>query len=278
LKFRFSILLFSIALCAEAQAAPTPENEAIYEHAVRLGKAFQERLDQLILKEQQGEIDKLTMNQSLHEAMKGTEEVEEELRKASAGGHGVATYALANAADGRADALETLQKHGSAETSLGDYRIKRAEACALYQLAWDQGLIAGAVTALHSCDEAFIVYKLANPESLRKQSQLVSALNKPDLYSDYYPLPARGSYCFKDLRIPEGNPAKPLSAMRDAMEPVSLSQEQFRADGYYLLALKGDIAGPKVRDYFKHVQALAPDCLDPAHLQALFKNMERNKP
>lgn len=278
MKFRFSILLFSIALCAEAQAAPTPENEAIYEHAVRLGNALQERLDQLIVKVQQGKIDKLTMSQSIQEATKGTEEFEEELRKASAGGHGVATYVLANMQDGRADVLATLQRGGRAEASSDDYQKLRAEACARYQLAWSQGLTAGAVTVFRSCDEAFLRYRFDDPEHLRNQSQLVNALKKTDLYSDYYPLPARGSYCFKDLRGPEDKPKQPLTTVRDASETVSLSLEQFRADGYYLLALKGDIPTPEVRGYFKQVKMLAPDCLDPFHLQALFKNMERNKP
>lgn len=241
MKFRFSILLFSITLCVEAQAAPTPENQAVFEHAMLLGNSIQERIGQLIVKEQEGKIDKFTMNQSIQEAAKGTEEVEAELRKASAGGHGVAAYVLANMQDGRA------------ATFLGDSKERHAEACSMYQHALDQGLIAAAVIVLRNCDEAFLRFQLDDPELLRKHSQLVKALEQPDLYSDYYPLPARGSYCFQNLGVPQVNPKQPLATVRDALQPVSLSLEQFRADGYYLLALQGDIASPKVRAFFKQV-------------------------
>ncbi|MFL1415319.1 hypothetical protein ACI77M_03620 [Pseudomonas fildesensis] len=263
LKLHLSILLFSIALCAEVQAAPSPETEAVFEHAMLLANDIQQRVDQLIEKEQQGKIDKLTMSQSIQEATKGLEAFEGELRKASVGGHGVASFVLANLHDGRA------------ATFLDGYEAMHAEACALYQNASDQGLIAGAVIVLRNCDEAFQRQKFDDPELLRKHSQLVNALEQPDPYSDYYPLPARGSYCFKDSQIPEVNHQQPLTTMRDIYQPVSLSLEQFRADGYYLLALTGDIANPKVRAYFKQVQKLAPECLDPSHLQSLFKNMER---
>jgi hypothetical protein len=60
MMFRFSILLFSITLCVEAQAAPTPENEAVFEHAMLLGNSIQERIGQLIVKEQEA---KLTSSQ-----------------------------------------------------------------------------------------------------------------------------------------------------------------------------------------------------------------------
>lgn len=263
LKLRLSVLLFSIALCAEVQAAPTPEAEAVFEHALLLADDIQQRVDQLIEKEQQGKIDKLTMSRSIQEATKGLEAFESELLKASAGGHGVASFVLANLHDGRA------------ATFLDGYEAMHSQACALYQSASDQGLIAGAVIVLRNCDEAFQRYKLDDPELLRKYRQLVNALEQPDPYSDYYPLPARGSYCFKDSKVPEVNHQQSLTTMRDIYQPVSLNLEQFRADGYYLLALKGDIATPKVRAYFKQVQTLAPDCLDPSHLQSLLKNMER---
>jgi len=263
LKLRLSILLFSIALCAEVQAAPTAETEAVFEHAMLLADDIQQRVDQAIDKEQQGKIDKLTLGQTIQEATKGLEAYEDELRKASAGGHGVATFLLANLQQSRA------------ATFLNGYEAMHAQACALYQSATDQGLIAGAVMLLRDCDEAFLRFKFNEPELLRKQSQLVNALGQPDLYSDYYPLSALGSYCFKDSKIPEVNRQQPLTTMRDIFKPVSLSLEQFRADGYYLLALKGDIVDPKVRAYFNQVQTLAPDCLDPSDLQSLIKHMER---
>ncbi|SDK57949.1 hypothetical protein SAMN04490190_0536 [Pseudomonas libanensis] len=230
-----------------------------------LADDIQQRVDQLIDKEQQGKIDKFTMSQSIQEATKGLEAYEDELRKASAGGHGVATYLLANLDDGRAATL------------LDGHEAMHAKACALYQSASDQGLIAGAVIVLRNCDEAFQRYKFDDPELLRKHSQLARALEQPDRYSDYYPLPARGSYCFKDSQLPEVNHQQPLTTMRDIHQPVALSLEQFRADGYYLLALKGDSVNPKVRAYLKQVQMLAPDCLDPSHLQSLFEKMERKR-
>lgn len=262
LKLRLSVLLFSIALCAEVQAVPSPETEAVFEHAMLLGDAIQQRADQLVEREQQGKIDKGTLSQSIQEATKGLETYEDELRKASAGGHGVATFMLAN------------MQESKAATFLSGYKAMHVEACALYQNAADQGLVAGAIMVLRDCDEAFLRFKLDDPESLRKYSQLASALEQPDLYAGHYPLPAVRSYCFKDSLQAEANRELPLTTMREFLKPVSLSLEQFRADGYYLLALKGDFANPKVQAYFKQSQTIAPDCLDPSNLKALFKNRE----
>lgn len=263
LKLRLSVLLFSIALCAEVQAAPSPETEAVFEHAMLLADDIQQRADQLVENEQQGKTNKLTLSQSIQEATKGLEIYEDELRKASAGGHGVATFMLANMQESRA------------ATFLNGYKAMHVEACTLYQSAADQGLVAGAIMLLRDCDEAFLRFKFDDPELLRKYSQLANALERPDLYSGHYPLPAIRSYCFKDSLKTEANRQLPLTTMRDFFEPVSLSLEKFRADGYYLLALKGDFANPKVQAYFKKSQTIAPDCLDPSNLKSLFKNIER---
>lgn len=74
--------------------------------------------------------------------------------------------------------------------------------------------------------------------------------------------------------MPTIDSKRPLTSLKDTYTPVSLSFKQFRADGYYLLALKGNIEKPAARDYFKQVQTLTSDCPDPMSLGVLFNAME----
>ncbi|MEN1834924.1 hypothetical protein AAIM60_18765 [Pseudomonas lijiangensis] len=248
-----STLFLGLALCSVAQAAPTAENEAVFQNAMRMAEANQQWLDLLIEQEHQVKADKQVQADNLQKMMHNIQSFQSELRKASAAGHAVATYLLAN-----------MQESDAA---------RHAEACALYQTASDQGLLAGAVTLLRSCDTAFQRFKSDDPELMRLRNQLIKALESPDPYSDHYPLPAMNSLCFKELKMPTIDSKRPLTSLKDTYIPTILSFKQFRADGYYLLALKGDIENPAARDYFKQVQTLAPDCLDPMNLGVLFNAM-----
>ncbi|MCV4285641.1 hypothetical protein [Pseudomonas capsici] len=254
LKLNLSLLMFSLVLCAAAQAAPTAETEAVFQNAMRMAEANQQWLDLLIEQEQQGQADKKVQVDNLQKMMHNIQSFQNELRKASGAGHAVATYLLAN-----------MQEADAA---------RHAEACALYQTAADQGLLAGAVTLLNSCEKAFQRFKSDDPELVRLRNQLIKALESPDPYSEHYPLPAMNSLCFKELKMPTIDSKRPLTSLKETYIPTILSFKQFRADGYYLLALKGDIEKPAARDYFKQVQTLAPDCLDPMSLGVLFNAME----
>ncbi|MFQ6593471.1 MULTISPECIES: hypothetical protein [Pseudomonas] len=262
LKLCHSTLLLSLALCAAVQAAPTAETEATFQHALHIAEDNKRQMDLIVEQEQQGKIDKRALTEAIQEAAKKAETFESELRKASSEGHGVATYLLATLTEGR-------------KTMGQDYAMKHTEACALYQRATDQGLLASAVMQLRDCDVAYQRFKFNDPELLRLRGQLLKALERQDPYSDHYPLPVLNSYCFKESKEPQVNRQQPLTSLRDLYTPVLLSQEQFRADGYYLLALKGDIENPAARSYFKQVKDQAPDCLDPVNLNIMFEHMDR---
>lgn len=256
------ILLFCLALCTAVQAAPTAETDAAFQHAIRMAEVNQQWINLLVEQEKRGQTDKQAQTQAMLEMTQNNQTYEDELRKASAGGHAVATYLLASLQEGR----KTLPRQG--------YAANHAEACALYQSASDQGLLAGAVMLLRDCENAFQRFKLNDPELLRLRDQLLKALERPDPYSDYYPLPAINSFCFKEQKMIAINRERPLTALMDFYTPVPLSFEQFRADGYYLLALKGGVESPKARGYFNQMQALTPDCLDPVGMELMFKAMD----
>lgn len=264
LKLCHSTLLLSLALCTVVNAAPTAEAEATLQHALRIAEDSKQQIDLIVEQEQQGKIDKGALTETIRAVANKAETFERELRKASSEGHGVATYLLA-----------TL-KERSKTMSGRDYSAIHAEACALYQRATDQGLLASAVMQLRDCDQAYQRFKFNDPELLRLRGQLLNALEQPDPYSGHYPLPALNSYCFKELKMPQINREQPLTSLRDLYSPVLLSQEQFRADGYYLLALKSGIENPAARSYFKQVKDKAPGCLDPIDLKTIFEPIDRN--
>ncbi|WP_201004507.1 hypothetical protein [Pseudomonas cichorii] len=226
-----------------------------------MAEANQQSLDLFIEQEPQRQ-DKQAQAQAMQEIMRNIQSYQDELRKASVGGHAVATYLLANMQEGL--------KGWPGE----NHAAKHAEACALYQTAADQGLLAGAVMLLSSCETAFQRFKRDDPELMRLRGQLLKALDRPDAYLEHYPLPAMSSLCFKRFEMPAVNHERPLASLKDVYAPTSLSFKQFRADGYYLLALKGDLENPVSRDYFKQVQTLTSDCLDPMSLGVLFDSME----
>ncbi|NBF11789.1 hypothetical protein [Pseudomonas sp. Fl4BN1] len=263
MKLRLSTLLLGLGLCAPVQAAPTAETEATFQQAMRMAEDNQQRLELLIEQEQQGQMDREASIQAMQQIMPQVQIYEGKLRQASAAGHGVATYLLANLEEGR----KTLSGH--------DYTAQHAQACALYQSATDQGLLAAAVMLMRECETAFQRFKFNDPELLRLRAQLLKALEQPDPYADHYPLPARNSFCFKQWAMPKIEPERPLATLKDLYTPALLSLEQFQADGYYLLAIKDDIENPPARGYFQQTRALAPDCLDPISLGVMFDAMDR---
>ncbi|WP_415845176.1 hypothetical protein ACMYUJ_21600 [Stutzerimonas zhaodongensis] len=264
LIFRFLPLLFSFTLCTAAQAATSSEIEAVFQKAMQIAEENQQRFYMLVEQEQLGQLDEKLRTQAAQEMTRNTLAYETELSKASAGGHAVATYLLATLQEGR----RVLRGF--------DY-AKQAEACRLYQTAAEQGLIAGAVALLRDCESASRRFMFDDPELMRLRGLLFNALDRPDKYSAHYPLPATTSLCFKEPKMFAVNNELSLTAMMDAYAPTLLSLEQFRADGFYLLAVKADIENPAARDYFQQVLAMAPDCMDPINIGVRF-NAKSGKP
>lgn len=257
MKPNLSVLLASLFLCTAIQAAPSAEAEAAFENATRMNDATQQWFGEMLERLEQGKIDEQEKPLVVKRVLQAADAFTSELRKASAGEHAVATYILAN-----------MQE--SLKASPGQDRVQRhTEACALYRTAADQGLLAGAVTQLLSCrtDKQRV---FPDQEVQRMQDQLLNALEQPDPYAAHYPLPALRSLCFKEIQMPSVDPERPFTSWRNLLSPTPLSLEHFRADGYYLLAVKYH-SGPEARDYFKRAQATESQCLDPMNIGAMFE-------
>jgi len=263
LKFAIPVLLLSLVLPVAASAQINPEAEAAYDNAMQLNEIAQTKLAQLVEWEQNGMPDKPAAARLLLEMSEDQHAYQAELRKASAGGHGVATYLLAN----QQKIISGMRGQNREE--------RNAEACGLYQTAADQGLLAGAVTLLDRCRTDAQMFNDNDPEILRMRKQLVDALKQPARYQEHYPLPALRSLCFTKLGVPNVNPERPLSSLIDTLSPTQLTLEQFRADGYYLLAVRADWEGPLAREYFKQAHAEAPGCLDAMGMEAVFKAQDK---
>lgn len=259
MSLKLPTLLFCLTLCSTAQAAPSVEAEADYQRAVRMAEANAQQASRLVEQEQLGQLDKPAMAQALHAFAQEHDAMEHELRKASDGGHAVASYLLAN-----------LESHFKLLMP-GQREQRQAQACALYQTAADQGLLAAAVAMLRECQTAMLRFAVDDPELQRLRAQLLKALERPDPYADYYPLPTSQSLCFKGLDKPTLDPQRPLGAVAQTFTPVSLALQQYRADAYYSLIVMGDVDEATAQAHFKQVQALTTDCLDPMNLSAEFQ-------
>lgn len=251
MPFKLLSLLLSLALSSTVHAAPSVESEAVYQRAIQMAQANEQWIDRLLEQDKNGQLDKQIKEEAAANMKSKLAVFEAELYKASDGGHAVATYLLGNMEERR----KILQP--------GQYAAKHVQACALYQQAADQGLLAGAVAVLRDCDEAFKRFRFDDPQLLRMRQQLQTALDKPDPYAKEYPLPVLNSLCFKPFMPPVLDRQRPLSALTENMMPVQLELDQFRADGHYLLAVKGDSSTSMWREHFKQMQALTGDCLDP---------------
>lgn len=259
-------LLLSLGLWTPAQAMPNAESEAALQKAMDIAKDNQQRLEQLLEQEQEQQLQKPALAQAMQQITRNAQVYESQLHKASDAGHGVASYLLANLEENR----KTLSGH--------DYQAQHNKACALYQSAADQGLLAAAVILLRDCETAYQRFELNDPELLRLRAQLLKALEQADSYAKHYPLPAINSFCFKPAQMPEIKQGQPLATLKSLYTPVLLNLEQFRADGYYLLALKSSPDGSAARDYFYKVRALAADCLDPISLGSMLDAAEQKAP
>jgi hypothetical protein len=255
--FRFWSLLFSFTLCAAAQAANSREVEAAFQKAMQIAEANQQWVHMLVEREGLGLLDKTSRTDVAQEMTRNNLAYESELSKASAGGHAVATYLLANLQDGR-------------KLLRGFDPAKQAEACQLYQTAAEQGLLAGAVALLRDCESASRRFMFDDPKLVQLRGLLLNALDQPDKYSAHYPLPTKKSLCFKEPKMFAVNNELPLTAMMDAHAPTLLSLEQFRADGFYLLAITADIDNPGTWDYFQQMLTITRDCLDPINIGVRF--------
>ena len=252
-------LFFSLVLCNTLQAAPSAETEAAFQRALQAAEANAQWAERLIDQEQKGQLDKRITHEALRDIAHKHDAVARDLRQASDGGHAVASYLLAN--------LTERSKLWEA----GQYTTRHEQACTLYQRAAEQGLVAAAVAVLRDCDRAYQRFQFDDPTLQRQRDQLLATLEQPDPYTENYPLPALSSLCFKEIKSIAPDRDRPLGTLAQTFAPVTLDLQQYRADGYYLLAAKGNPNQPEAgRAHFAQMRALAPDCLDPIGLAYMY--------
>ncbi|MBC8997662.1 MULTISPECIES: hypothetical protein [unclassified Pseudomonas] len=211
------MLLLGLLFSAACERVVTPDE--YFASAQRVAEKIQRDADERIRREGAGEPELAYTPEQLRNAEGDFAALADNLKKASDGGHMLATYLLANLQDNPMFSERT-----------------RMEACGLYQKAMDQGLLAAAVGYYHLCDKAYERFDLQNADHLKFLQSLQQLLSKPDAYAHVYPLQAKRSLCFFDERAPAGQQGK-LAAMRARAVALLLSEDQYRAEANYILAL-----------------------------------------
>lgn len=209
-------LVLGFLFCAACERVVTPEE--YFASAQRTAVKIEREANERIRREAAGETLEYTPEQ-LRVAEGDIEALAENLKHASDGGHTLATYLLASLQDNSMFSERT-----------------RLETCGLYQKAMDQGLLAAAVGYYHLCDKAYERFDLHNADHLKFLQALEQLLSKPDAHVDDYPLQAKRSLCFLDERAPQTQQGV-AAAMRARAVALMLSEEQYRAEANYILAL-----------------------------------------
>ncbi|MHC8351782.1 hypothetical protein ACYZT7_21360 [Pseudomonas sp. RT4P38] len=131
----------------------------------------------------------------------------------------------------------------------------KKEACSLYGQSAALGLLAGAVEHV-KCLPSYPY----TAEYGQRLEVLKSVIEEPDPYQTDYPLPMTFPYCF-----PKHKPAlKPdedaIQWVIDNASPQALSSEDFRAEGYYRLAMASGDVESKTRGAEFLISAFAHGC------------------
>ncbi|MCP1446011.1 hypothetical protein J3D54_005143 [Pseudomonas sp. GGS8] len=198
-------------------ASPTPEAVTEYHAAVQAisdGQRVYNRMTEIVKTGQP--VDPVLRDGLVSEVEQTNNRLNVHLDNAIAAGHAVAMY----------------QK---AKLLLAASIIKNKEpACELYGRAAEQGLMAGAVEYA-KC----LPFYPPTTEYSRRLSILQTTVEGQDFYQSEYPLLTAFPFCF-----PKHKPA--LQPGEDALQwvvdnarPQALSSENFRAEGYYVLAMGG---------------------------------------
>ena len=218
MKVIFACTLFlSLLFSAACERVVTPDE--YFAIAQRVAAKIQREADERIRLEAAGEPEIKYSPEQLRNAEGDLEALVDNLKRASDGGHTLATYFLANLQDNPMFSERS-----------------RKETCGLYQKAMDQGLLAAAVGYYHLCDKAYERFDLHNADHLKYLQSLEQLLKKPNVHGDAYPLPAKHSLCFFDEGAPLPQQGA-LAAMRARAVALVLTEDQYRAEANYILAL-----------------------------------------
>lgn len=249
-------LVLGLICCAACERVVSPEE--YFASAQRTAAKIERDANDRIKREAAGESVQYTPEQ-LRVAEGDLEALVDNLKHASDGGHTLATYFLASLQDNPMFSEQT-----------------RLQTCGLYQQAMDDGVLAAAVGYYHLCDKAYERFDAQNPDHLKFLQSLEQLLLKPDAHADDYPLQAKRSLCFEENGAPAGK-VGPMAAMRARAAGLLLSEDQFRAEAYYILALTR-VNGSDMRDSgnIEHFdKAIALGCKDSVGLKAILQAQSR---
>lgn len=111
---------------------------------------------------------------------------------------------------------------------------KNKDMCELYGRAAERGLMAGALEYAKCVD-----FAPPSEEYDKRLKILQAAVEGVDPYSAEYPLLTSFPYCFPKHKPPLQPGEDAVAWVVDNARPLALSAEDFRAEGYYTLAMTG---------------------------------------
>jgi hypothetical protein len=255
LKALFACTLL-LSLLASTACGPAVTPDEYFARAQKAAADLQRNADEIIRLEAAGQLDLTNRPEQLENAESTLEVLADNLKRASDGGHTLATYFLAN--------LQSNPMYSGQSPK---------EACGLYQKAMDQGLLAAAIGYYNVCDRAYERFDLHNADHLKYLQTLEQLLQKPDIKGGGYPLMATRSLCFQDVNAPLPQQGI-MEAMQARAAALLLTEAQYRAEANYILALtrvnKNDRPDSQNIVYLDKAEALG--CKDFLGLSAMMRN------
>lgn len=239
--------LLSTPVWASAPATlVTTTPEQYFERAQSKSEQIRSTFERWVTLEKSGALDTKVESERLDNVKKLKASMISDLEKASDGGLALAIYWLSSI---------------NAEFFMEE--PKRTHHCQTLQKAVDQGLLAASVAYFHQCDQPYMRFDFQNPVHLKAMARLKQLLLESDPFKDAYPLLAVRSLCFQDVRA-EIAEKKNLANMYAHAQTMLLTYDQYRADGYYILAAThmNEKGQPDSQNLAYLNQALALGCND----------------
>jgi len=214
-QYMIPLSFYLLCSTAIAQQMPGADQYLAYESAM---KDMQQSAQTLQSMMSDKIVDKEKGRAAFSELSNNRDKVEQHLTDAIAEGNAAAIYMKAR-----------MVQIGAWSDS--DKSKNRETACGLYGEAAQKGLVAGAV-AYVNCQKSFP----PSPMLETSQTLLRKVLEGQDIYQEAYPLPVDHAFCFERRLEPIAPGEDPAEKLRQFGQPLMLTAEQYRAEGFYRLA------------------------------------------
>lgn len=234
-----SLAVLAVSLAATsafaAPAAPSAQATGEYHAALKALDDLVDEKDALMALSQQESADKQQAEAIITRMTESHQQLKAHLDNAAAAGHAVAFHLKARLL--------------FAEKPLGS----KDAVCALYGQAAALGLTAGAL------EYAKCALSYPPTDELNKRLALLeTVVQGDDPYKADYPLPTTFPYCYPKHK-PALQPGEdPIAWVQDNARPLNLSLEEFRAEGYYGLAMSSSEPNERRREWL--TSAFAHGC------------------